>query len=108
MEKATNRADEPTWKTLGGEDFEDEIMLNGIESLCIVRQQDEELLVGAPLGIELGVDVPKVLCHKTASDKTLLGVIQDSIDSRGDEDNESEGNETIICVIDAQRACIID
>ena len=45
VEKTADSVDEPSRKTLGGEGFEDKIMMYGVEGLCVVCQQNEELLV---------------------------------------------------------------
>jgi len=107
VEKTTDSVNEPNWETLGGEGFEDEVMMYGVKGLCIVSHQNEELFVGAPFGVELGIEVPEVLRHKAAPDKTLLCVVEQSVHGGGDEDNKGESNKSVVSIVDAEWSCIV-
>jgi len=108
VEKTTYSVDEPSRKTLGGEGFEDKVMMYGVKGLCVVCQQNEELLVGAPFGVEFGVEISEVFRHKAASDETLLRVVEQCIHGGGNENNKGEGDKSVVSVVDAEWSCIVD
>ena len=107
-EEVEDGVDEPRREPLLGEGGQDKVMVNGIESLAIVREEDKEVLLSHYLLIIGLVETTKVIRHQPLGKEHFLVSTNQSLRSINHRDEESSSDDPVPGVVDGDRAGILD
>ena len=85
-----------------------ELVVDRIKGLFRVKEEDQEKMLVAEGGVEVGGKVVDVLGAAAPGDETFLGEITRFIHQRGDSDSDSASDVAVVEVVDGDRAGLAD